>query len=174
MTEFLLEINDSADTLEINDSGGSLLILADSIQVVTPSEKPVSHVTIGAGGDLREELRRRRKQAKKQILEMRVEIPTFGTSLLSETISLKAKGTAKKTDILPAPTTGTASVTNRIAVPASGVAKAVQRNVIRVQGKKGVVSGTVSEITKNMREEVKRLKKISVLQEALRQLDEDD
>ena len=143
---------------------GSGQILRNPDVVAVAPKKAISHVTIDAGVDLRKKKSRARQQ---QILQLTIEIPCTGTAKQTQTLEVKTIGTAKSKYTMSYKIIGTAKITQKLETNVTGTAISKQKTLASVSAEKS------SEMY-NMKRDIRKMRVLDTLKEALRSLDEDD
>ena len=155
------------DTFVLRNGGdfvlrnGSGQILRNPDVVAAPT-KAISHVTIDAGVDLRKRSRARTTQ----VLKLTIEIPCTANSKQRQLLEIKTEGTAKTIYSISHKVNGTAKVHQKIGTATLGSALSKQKTLATVLAEKS------SEMY-NMKRDIKKMRLLDTLKEALRSLDED-
>ncbi len=158
-----------ADSFVLRNGGdfilrnGSGQILRNPDVVAAP-KKAISHVTIDAGVDLR---KKKSKARTTQILQLTIEIPCTATAKKRQLLEIKTEGTAKIFYALSYNIQGTAKISQSVQPPITGSALSKQKTLASVSAEKS------SEMY-NMKRDIRKMRVLDTLKEALRSLDEDD
>lgn len=132
--------------------------------VVAAPTKSISHVTIDAGVDLRKKKSSRARTT--QILNLTIEIPCTATAKKRQLLEIKTEATSKTLYALSYNIQGTAKVLQSVQPHITGSALSKQKTLASVSAEK-------SSDMYNMKRDIRKLRVLDTLKEALRSLDEE-
>ena len=144
----------------LRNGSGQILRNPDVVEAPTTS---ISHVTLDAGVDLRKKSRKRQVQ----ILYLTIEVPVLAISKQMQKLEVPTTATAKSKQKLSYDIEAITKTIQSVQTKVTATAKSKQKTLASVHAEKS------SEMY-NMKRDIRKLRLLDTLKEALRNLDDED